>query len=456
MAAASLHAQPRRRPNIVMILCDDLGYSDLGCYGNRVIQTPRLDDLASRGTRFTQFYSASPVCTPTRAALMTGHHPHHYGIHHADLPEALPRYPLPATAVTITEVLKGAGYYTAHVGKWHLGEPPETVEPRQQGLDYFFGCLGGRPSSPWIRYARSMDPEIVVNENRPVMYKGHVTDVQTQAAIDAIEKAPRDRPFYLNLWYNAPHEPLAPLAHQKNLYASWSAEEQTYFQTVSDVDRCVGQVVDKLSQLGLTDNTLIAFSSDNGPEAHSFKYSRGSAWPLKGMKTQLWEGGIRVPGFLVSPGRIPAARISTEPAHTLDLFPTFCAAAGIKPPAGLHGGVDLIQVANGKTSTRERPLFWEFHAPQRGVAASLPMCVRRNRWKLFANHDLSRVELYDLEADAGEQRDVASQHPAVVAELKQVLDRWWSQYRGKADISNARQPVPVPSPEELEKKHYKN
>ncbi len=296
----------RQRPNFLVIFCDDLGYSDLGCFGNRMIQTPNLDRLASRGVRFTDFYSTAPVCSPSRAGLITGRCPQRFGIHHADLPESLPRYPLPASAVTVADVLKPAGYQTAHVGKWHLGEPPEAPEPRKRGFDYFFGCFGGRPSSPWIRYARSMDPEIVVNENRPVVYKGHVTEVQTQGALAWLGKVDRSRPFFLNLWYNAPHEPLAPLDNQARLYKDWSPEEQTYFQTVSDVDTCVGRVLAKLEQMGAAENTMILFTSDNGPEAHSFRYSRGSAWPLKGMKTQLWEGGIREPGILVWPGHVPS------------------------------------------------------------------------------------------------------------------------------------------------------
>jgi N-acetylgalactosamine-6-sulfatase len=447
-----------RRPNIVMIYCDDLGYSDLGCYGNRLVQTPNLDRLAARGTRFTQFYVTSPVCTPSRAGLITGHYPQRYGIHHADLPESLPRYFLPDSAITVAEVLKSAGYYTAHVGKWHLGEPPETVEPRKQGFDYFFGCFGGRPSSPWIKYARSMDPEIIVNENRPVAYKGHVTAVQTAAALDILANTQRDRPFFLNLWYNAPHEPLAPLPYQAQLYRHWSAEEQTYFQTVTDMDQGVGQILAKLEELGIANDTLILFSSDNGPEAHSFRYSRGSAWPLKGMKTQLWEGGIREPGILYWPGRVPAGKTSHEAVSTLDVFPTFCAAAGAPIPQGLtlDGGVNLLAVANGKLTTQDRVLFFEFHFPQRGYAPSLPMAVRKGKWKLFAKHDFSVLELYDLENDIGEQRNLAAQFPKVVQELKEQLQRWWAQFADQVDLNPKTTRVPTPSEEELEKRYYRN
>ncbi len=457
-AALAPSQAPPRRPNIVMIFCDDLGYGDLGCYGNRIIQTPNLDRLAAGGVRFTRFYVTSPVCTPSRAALMTGHYPQRYGIHHADLPEQLPRYPLPASAVTIAEVLREAGYYTAHVGKWHLGEPPHTVEPRRQGLDYFFGCFGGRPSSPWGRYARSMDAEIIVNENRPVVYKGHVTDVQTAAALDVISADRGSQPFFLNLWYNAPHEPLAPIEHQGKLYRDWSAEEQTYFQTVTDMDAGVGRILARIEQRGLLRDTLILFSSDNGPEAHRFRFSRGSAGPLKGMKTSLWEGGVRVPGILHWPGKAPAGRVSDALASILDVFPTFCAAAGVAVPADvrLDGGLDLLRIAGGAGADSGRALFFEFHAAQRGVAASLPMAVRKGRWKLFSDHALETFELYDLETDLGESNNLSAQQPAVVRELRQELAGWWAQFRDRVDPKAPRTQVPVPSLEELETRHYRN
>lgn len=457
-AAAIPGRAQSRRPNILMILCDDLGYSDLGCYGNRVIQTPNLDKLASRGVRFTQFYVTSPVCSPTRAALMTGRYPQRFGIHHADLPESLPRYPLPDSAVTISAVLQKAGYYTAHVGKWHLGEPPEAIEPRKRGLDYFFGCFGGRPSSPWIQYARSMNPEIVVNENRPVVYKGHITEIETQAALDMIGKSSPERPFFLNLWYNAPHEPLAPIPFQDKLYRDWSSEEQTYFQTVTDLDKGVGQIMAKLEAMGFADNTLILFSSDNGPEVHRSQFSRGSAWPLKGMKTQLWEGGIREPGILVWPGKVPAGKTSDAITSILDAFPTFCAAAGVPVPKEVHldGGLDLVRAARGELSTRNRLLFFEFHFPQRGVAASLPLAVRRGKWKLFSNLTLDAFELYDLESDVGEQRNIAPGNDGTVRELKAELEKWWDQLKGNANLSLQPTRVPPPAPEELEKKYYKN
>ena len=453
VAAGALSPAGSQRPNIVLILCDDLGYGDLGCYGNRIIRTPNVDALAGRGVRFTQFYTTSPVCSPTRTAIMTGDYPQRFGIHHADMPESLPRYPLPAGAVTISAILKKTGYATAHVGKWHLGEPPETIEPRKRGFDYFAGCLGGRPSSAWIKYARSMDPEMVINEERPKVFKGHVTEIQTRLASDWLSRTRRDQPFFLNLWYNAPHEPLAPLAHQKQLYGDWSPEEQTYFQSVTDMDAGVGRILAQLDELGVRDNTLVLFTSDNGPEAHRMQYSRGSAGPLKGMKTQLWEGGVRVPAILFFPGKAPQTKVTPAVASVLDLFPTFSALAGVKPAAG---SFNLLDIAGERVSTRDRELFFEFHFPQRGVESSLPVAVRKGRWKLFSTHSFGAFELYDLDADPSETRNVARDNPAVVATLKPRLQKWWAQFADKTELHSAPTRIPPPEPEELDKKYYRN
>lgn len=457
-AAGSALAAQTARPNLIIIYCDDLGYADLGCFGNRTIQTPNLDRLAGEGTKFTNLYSVSPVCTPSRAALMTGKYPQRFGIHHADLPESLPRYPLPESAVTLPQVLHNAGYYTAHVGKWHLGEPPEAPEPRKRGYDYFYGCFGGRPSSPWIKYARSMDPEMIENEGRPQVVKGHVTDIQTDGAIRALQQAPKGKPFFVNLWYNAPHEPLAPLGHQAEKYRHWSPEEQTYFQTVTDLDRGVGRLRQTLNQLGVAENTMILFSSDNGPETHSAKYSRGAAWPLKGMKTQLWEGGIRVPGILHWPGRVPKGHICQTPASMLDIFPTFLQAAGTKAPSNwkIDGGQDLVAVANARTAARDRAIFFEYHFGQRGVEPSLPMAVRKGKWKLFSDHKFERVQLYDLSTDIGEQYDVAQRNPATTKSLLAELRAWWLDAGEGVDVDRKGTRVEPPSPEELEKRYYKN
>ena len=218
------------------------------------------------------------------------------------------------------------------------------------------------------------------------------------------------------------------------------------------MDAGVGRVLARIEQLGAADNTLIFFLSDNGPEVHRSLYSRGSAWPLKGMKTQLWEGGTRVPGILCWPGRVPAGRTSPALGSVLDVLPTACAAAGVRVPADVDGGIDLVRVANGERT--DRTLFFEFHFPQRGVEPSLPMAVRRGKWKLFADHDFRSVQLYDLEADVGEVRDVAPQKPEVASTLRLDLQRWWRQF--PIELPPKTTHVPTPPPEELDRRYYRN
>jgi len=330
------------------------------------------------------------------------------------------------------------------------------VEPRKQGFDYFFGGFGGRPSSPWSKYARSMDPEMIENENRPAVYKGHVTQVETEAALRVLSRMTKDRSFFLNLCFNAPHEPLAPLSHQKELYQSWNSNEQTYFQTVTDLDQGIGRVLRELETRGFAENTLVMLSSDNGPEKHTYEYSRGSAGPLRGLKSQIWEGGIRVPGILRWPGQVPAGKVSDEIGSVLDLFPTFCTAVGAPIPKDLDGRVDLVAAAKGNLKANPRDLFFEYPLPQRIVPLSLPMAMRAGRWKLFSNFKFDVFELYDLNADIGEQHDLASERPEIVRELSPRLKAWWSQFGLTLDGSETRTTIKTPTPDELEKIYYKN
>jgi arylsulfatase A-like enzyme len=448
VAASAAEPRPAARPNVLFILSDDLGYGDLGCYGHPKIKSPHLDKLAQQGMRFTQFYTTAPVCTPSRASFLTGRHPQRFGIYHADLPETLPRFPLPLTAVTVNKLLQQAGYRTAHFGKWHLGEPPDTGLPRKHGFDLFFGSLGGRPSSSWSKYARYDDAQFILNEEQPKTYPGYATDVLTDRVLAYLDEAAKgDKPFYVNLWYNAPHEPLSPKVKQAALYPGEEKKPQVYYGSVTNLDHNVSRVLQKLNDLGLADSTLVVFSSDNGPEVHTFTWAAGSAGPLRGMKTQLWEGGLRVPLLVRLPKVVPAGKVSDAVASALDFLPTVCEITGVQaPPAKERDeGVSLVPVLTGKQASLTRTLYWEFHAAQRGGPPSGTVTVREGDWKLHLEPGKARRELYNLAQDIGEKVNVAERQPDVAARLEKQALEWYAELpKDKGE----RKRVPVPATEE--------
>ena len=445
-------------PNFVFILTDDLGYGDLGCYGNPIIKTPRLDRMAERGVRLTQFYVTSPVCSPTRASFMTGLHPQRFEIHHADLPEHLPRYFLPDSALTLPEVLKTKGYATAHFGKWHLGEPPDTSGPRSQGLDFFFGGLGGRPSSSWIKFARSNDPQFFTNEEPAQTEKGHVTDLTTDRVLEHLQQAASEGiPFYYNVWFNAPHEPLTPEVDEISLYENvpnLTEKQKVYYGTVSNMDKNVGRILDKLSELGIEKNTFVFFASDNGPETHAGKYSAGSAKPLRGIKTQLWEGGIRVPGIAYWPGNLPEGRTCETVGSSLDLFPTVCELAEVEnwETHPRDEGINFLPYMRERGGTVERQLYFEFHGVQRGGSGNAnevgaepsgTLAMRKGDWKIHLFPGLDRKYLFNLREDPGESKDLSKDLPDRLADLEREALAWYGDLPKQENLFYLNLPVPA-------------
>lgn len=393
-----LSAPPSRRPNILLILTDDLGYADLSCYGSRDIRTPNIDRLAREGLRFTDFYSNAPVCSPTRAALMTGLYPQRLGIEYVFYGDRTAGKGLSPSRPTLPSMLKAAGYRTGMAGKWHLGAEDE-FSPNRHGFDEFFGF---RNSDHDYYTHRNIDgkPDLYENE-RPVQRDGYSTDLFAARAVEFVRRTD-ERPFFLYAAFNAPHWPFQPPGRPGDLRnrETWmNGDRSGYVQMVQNLDANIGRILEAAPA-----GTLVVFSNDNGGD----RLSDNS--PLFHRKFTLWEGGIRVPAIFRWPGRIPAASTTARPAITTDLTATILAAAGITPPQQLDG-VDLLQ------PEKSRSLLWRYqHSPVRQKA------VRQGPWKLL--QDAGQNLLFNLESDPGERTDLSWRHPSVVEQLQRDLAAW--------------------------------
>ena len=440
-----------RPPNIVFIMADDLGYGDLGSYGQAKIRTPNLDRMAAEGTRFTQFYAGSTVCAPSRSVLMTGQHTGHTPIRGNREVRPIGQAPLPEAAVTLAEVLQGAGYATGAFGKWGLGSAGSEGAPWRQGFDLFFGYLGQRRAHfyyPEFLFHNEARVPLEGNEvaaDAPVPGAGHPVrrglyshDVIADSALAFIE-AHRDRPFFLYVPFTIPHaELLAPgdamaaytdengesvfeeVPFEGGHYSAQPVPRAAYAAMVSRLDRDVGRILDMLAALGLAENTVVFFTSDNGPHRAGgndpdFFDSNG---PLRGIKRDLYEGGIRVPMIAWGPGRVPAGEVSEQVWAMWDVLPTAAALAGAGLPPDVDG-ISMAEAVTGGVQPQEHAyLYWEFY--EGGSAQA----VRVGRWKAVRQPMLTgRIELYDLDADVGEARDVADQYPDVVGRVERIMEQ---------------------------------
>jgi arylsulfatase A-like enzyme len=414
-------SMPRGGTNFVVIVADDLGWADLGCYGSRTPATPHLDALAREGVRFTHGYANSALCSPTRFALMTGRW--QYRLRGAAEEPILgsargsSTVGLPPSHPTFVSLLRDAGWRTALVGKWHLGYPPH-FGPNLSGYDTFFGALGG--GLDYFTHCDRRGRHDLFENADPVQVDGYLTDVLTDRAVSFVEDcAARGERFALSLHYTAPHWP-------------WEAREDraesdrirsdiahpdggslaTYMRMVAQMDEGIGRVLDALRDRGLRDDTMVVFTSDNGGERFS------DAWPFIGRKLDLLEGGIRVPWIVRWPGRARAGAVSDQVAITMDIAPTVLEAAGL-PPAPAHppDGVSLLPVLHAPDRTIERDLFWRMkHRGQRAV--------RSGRWKLL--HLDGHVHLFDLSGDGRETVNLIGRHPEIAQDLQRRFDAWAS------------------------------
>ena len=426
--AAAAQPQAQNRPNVVLIITDDVGYGDIGSYGAPDIKTPNIDSLAKNGTRLTDFYAA-PSCTPTRAALITGRYQQRVRL---EVPLGAARTAgdqgLPPTGRSLPQLVKNNGYATALIGKWHLGYKKE-FSPIAHGFDYFFGFKSGLID--YYQHTDQAGEHDLFENDEPTHVNGYSTDLFTERSIRFIEQS-AGRPFFLEVAYNAAHWPFQvpdkPSVAPNNARFVQPQDDPTstrqdYVAMLERADRGVGQILATLDRLGLARNTLVIFTNDNGGEW----LSRNA--PLFHRKQSVWEGGIRVPAILRWPGRIPAGRTSSQVGIVMDLTATILAATGSPVPADARlEGTDLVPLLQDGRGRLERTLFFRYTLPARRQRA-----VRQGDWKLML--DGNNPMLFNLAADVGERHDLASQRADIVRRLFPLIGQWEQDIDAEAKAS---------------------
>jgi arylsulfatase A-like enzyme len=431
-----------KRPNIIFILADDLGYGDVGCFGQKIIQTPNIDRMAAEGMRFTDHYAGSTVCAPSRCALTTGLHTGHCYVR-GNKSVGQGELPLPVGTATVAKMLKQAGYTTGLVGKWGLGGPGSTGVPNNQGFDYFFGYLSQvrahnyYPAFLWRNKKKvKLDNEVVMAEKGYSKAIGSAStkcvqyshDLFTEEALRFIERN-KDKPFFLYLAYTIPHaNNEARILNRHGMEVpdygiyrdkDWPEPQKGHAAMITRMDRDIGSLITRLKALGLDENTFVMFSSDNGPHKEggadpNFFQSSG---PLRGCKRDLYEGGIRVPMIARWPGKISAGSLSDHVSAFWDFLPTCCELAGIESPKGIDG-ISMVVTLLGQLAWQKQHefLYWEFHEQGKKQA------VRMGDWKgvrlNVAKDPDWPIELYNLKTDIGEKHNVANEHPEIVAKIE--------------------------------------
>ena len=407
------------QPNIIFILSDDLAQGDLGCYGQKLIQTPNLDRMAREGTRYKQAYCGTTVCAPSRASLMTGLHMGHSPIRANREIQPEGQMPLPASTVTVAQILKSAGYATACIGKWGMGMFDTTGSPLKKGFDHFFGynCQ---------RHAHSYFPSHLYNDDQrfPLKDTSSKPYAQNFIADEALKfvQANRSRPFFLFYAITLPHGNYE--IDDQGIYKDqpWTVQQKNYAAMVTRLDTDVGRLLALVKELGLDENTLVVLAGDNGssfqPNSELGRHFQQAAHGLRGFKRELYEGGLRQAALARWPGTVPSGRVSDEPWAFWDFLPTVAELAGAKIPAECKtDGLSLVPYLKGGTAPQREYFYWELHEARRPLRA-----VRFGDWKAVQNGPQAALELYDLAADPSEKTNLARQKAGIVAKAAELME----------------------------------
>ncbi len=436
------------RPNLLLVVSDDLGYGDLGCYGASDVQTPHLDRFASEGLKLTACYAGHANCSPSRAALMTGRTPTRLGIRDW-IPEESPVH-LKREETTVATLLRRAGYATALSGKWHLNgqfNHPSQPQPNDHGFDHWFATQNNA-------YPNHHNPDNFVRNGESLgRLEGYAAPLVAAEAVSWLrEGRAKDRPFFLYVAFHEPHEPIATEPRHAQLYPHADPAYSAHHGNITQMDEAFGRLMATLKAEGLSDNTLVFFTSDNGPAITS-QHPYGSAGPLRDKKGSLYEGGIRVPGLLRWPGRIAPGSVSDEAVCGIDFLPTVCDLLGLTPPAGRTlDGASFAPLFTGGTVQRTKPLYWHFNR----AAGAPKVALRAGEWKLLASLDrlqeprnnsltaamqedfkkaeLTGFELYHLKNDLAETRNLAESEPAKIAELLSLMRAQYHEVRAESPV----------------------
>ncbi len=424
-----------RKPNVLLIFTDDQGTIDVNCYGSKDLYTANLDRLAREGTRFTQFYVGAPVCSPSRAALMTGRYPQCAGV-----PGNVSSQPgnagMPTEQITIAEMMKSAGYATGHVGKWHLGYTPETM-PNAQGYDYSFGHMGGCIDNySHFFYWSGPNRHDLWRNGKEVWHEGEFFGELMVNECNKFIDENKDRPFFLYWAINMPHYPLQATEKWRKKYEHLQEPRRMYAAFISTMDEMVGQVIGQLEELGLRDNTLIIYLSDNGHSVEERTFSGGgSSGDFRGHKFTLWEGGIRMPCIVSRPGHIPQNAVRNQMAISIDWMPTIAEYCGLKPPEHKIDGKNIVSVIESPDApSPHKVLHWE-------TSWGKHWAVREGDWKLVHNgpatdykgRKLPNAEYFlsNMAEDATETKNLAKSNPDMVKRLTNLHEQWEKQRQNK-------------------------